>query len=174
MTKIEREHLVAHMQMTQSWLVDEVSSLSPGQLNFRPAPGRWTILEVLEHLVIAEPIYWQELQASVKLPPKKLDKSPTDEDVLWYGIDRITHQKTEARKEPKGDVKDVRSGLSSFTKLHAEMLQYAQTTDDDLRAHAVPEWATDAYQCLLGISTHAQRHILQIREVKADPEFPRK
>jgi len=31
----------------------------------------------------------------------------------------------------------------------------------------------DAYQWLLLISTHRQRHILQIREVKADPKYPK-
>lgn len=174
MSKIEREHLIAHMQMTHSWLIDEVSSLSPAQLNFRPAPGRWTVLEVVEHLVISEPIYWQQLQADLKLPPKKLEKTPTDEDMLWYGIDRVVHQKTESTKEPKGQVSDVRTGLDSLVKLHTTMLEYAKTTEDDLRAHAMPEWGTDAYQCLLGISTHAQRHILQIREVKADPGFPKR
>jgi DinB family protein len=174
MTKAEREHVVAHIQMTEGWLVDEVSNLSPAQLNFRPGTGGWTILEVLEHLVIAEPIYWQQLQADLKQPAKKLEKPPTDEDVLWYGIDRVQHQKTEPSKEPKGQISDVRQGLESFRKLHATMLDYARTTDDDLRAHAMPEWGTDAYQCLLGISTHCQRHILQIREVKASADFPKK
>jgi hypothetical protein len=32
----------------------------------------------------------------------------------------------------------------------------------------------DAYQWALLISTHEQRHILQIREIKADPRFPKK
>jgi hypothetical protein len=30
----------------------------------------------------------------------------------------------------------------------------------------------DVYQWFLMISTHSQRHILQIREIKADPRFP--
>jgi hypothetical protein len=32
----------------------------------------------------------------------------------------------------------------------------------------------DVYQWFLMISTHAQRHILQIREVKAHKAFPRR
>jgi integrase len=32
----------------------------------------------------------------------------------------------------------------------------------------------DAYQWALLISTHEQRHILQIREIKSDPKFPKK
>jgi DinB family protein len=173
MTERDRENLISHLQMTQSWLIDEVSTLSPAQLNFRMAPGKWTVAEVLEHLVIADPTYWQLLQDGMKAPPKRLEKQATDADVLWYGINRTQHQKTETSKDPKDKKVDVRQGLESFRKLHSMMLDYARTTDQDLRGHAVQEWGVDAYQCLLEISTHTQRHILQIREIKADPGFPK-
>ena len=58
-------------------------------------------------------------------------------------------------------------------RLRSRMLQYVRTTDDDLRRHVVERERCDAYQWLLLISTHAQRHILQIREIKADPKFPK-
>jgi hypothetical protein len=173
MTQRDREHLIAHLIMTQSWMEDEVSSLSPMQLNFRAAPDRWTVAEVVDHLAIAEPTYWKLLQDAMKQPEKKLDKSATDADVLWYGIDRTRHEKTEPSKDPRGQAVDVRRALQSFRALHATMLDYARTTGEDLRAHAVPDWNVDAYQCLLEISTHEQRHILQIREIKADPGFPK-
>jgi hypothetical protein len=173
MTQRDREDLVSHLQMTESWLADEVSRLSPAQLNFRMAPGKWTVAEVVEHLVIADPTYWQLFQDGIKEPPKHLEKQAPDADVLWYGINRTEHQKTEPRKDPKGQAIDIRRALDSFRKLHSMMLDYARTTDQDLRGHAVQEWGVDAYQCLLEISTHTQRHILQIREIKADPGFPK-
>lgn len=173
MTQSDRENLISHLQMTESWLVDEVSPLSPAQLNFRMAPGKWTVAEVVEHLVIADPTYWQLLQDGIKQPPKHLEKQATDADVLWYGINRTQHQKTEPRKDPKGQAIEIRPAIDSFRKLHSMMLEYARTTNDDLRSHAVPQWGVDAYQCLLEISTHTQRHILQIREIKADPGFPK-
>ena len=169
----DRERLVSHLQMTNDWLLDEVGTLSPKQLNFRMAPGRWTIAEVVQHLVIAEPTYWELFQNGMKQPPKKLDRQATDADVLWYGIDRTQHQKTEPRKDPKGQTIDIRQSLESFRKLHSMMLDYVRTSNEDLRAHTVPEWEVDAYQCLLEISTHAQRHILQIREIKAAAGFPK-
>jgi DinB superfamily len=174
MIKRDREHLVAHLEMTESWFLSEMSALSPAQLNFRMAPDRWTISEVLQHLIIAEPTYWKLFQAGVNQPPQKLEKQATDADVLWYGIDRTRHDKTEPYKDPKGQTIDVQQGLTAFRKLHDMMREYARTTSDDLRSHAVPEWGTDAYQCLLEISTHTQRHILQVREIKAHPDFPKK
>jgi hypothetical protein len=174
MTQGDREDLVSHLQMTESWLVDEVSTLSPTQLTFRMAPGKWTIAEVVEHLVIADPTYWQLFQEGMNQPPKPLEKQATDADVLWYGVNRTQHQKTEPRKDPKGQAIEIRQAVDSFRKLHSMMLDYARTTDQDLRGHAVQEWGVDAYQCLLEISTHTQRHILQIREIKADPGFPKR
>ena len=43
------------LEMTASWLRDEVSGLSAAQLAFRGAPAQWTILEVLDHLVVVGP-----------------------------------------------------------------------------------------------------------------------
>jgi hypothetical protein len=174
LTKMERQHLVAHLEMTGSWLVDEVAGLSPAQLRFLPAPGAWSILEVVDHLVVAEPIYWQDLQNAMKAPPAKQRRPATDEGMLWYGIDRTQRQKALATEEPKGQLRDLQTGLDVLRKLHARVLEYARTTNDDLRAHVVEREQSDAYQWLLLISTHAQRHILQIREIKADPKFPKK
>jgi len=174
MTQREREHLVAHLQMTGSWLPDEVSSLSPVQVNFRSAPGKWTVAEVVEHLVIAEPNYWKLFHDGMNHSPKVLKEKASDADVLWYGIDRTRHEKTPARQDPQGQKINITEALATYGKLHSTMLEYVMNTSDDLRAHVVPEWGVDAYQCLLEISTHEQRHILQIREIKADPAFPKR
>jgi hypothetical protein len=174
MSRIDRERLVAHLEMTGSWLPDEVASLSKAQLHYRPAPEKWTVAEVVQHLVIAEPGYWKLLQDGLQRPPDKSQQKATDADVLWYGIDRTRHEKTPARQDPKGQDVQISDALGAYGQMHAKMLEYARTTQDDLRGHTVPEWRVDAYQCLLEISTHEQRHILQIREIKASPGFPKK
>jgi hypothetical protein len=46
-------------------------------------------------------------------------------------------------------------------------------TRDDLRRYIVQRQGCDAYQWALMISTHEQRHVLQIRELKAHPKFPK-
>ena len=173
MNQRDREHLIAHLQMTASWLRDEVSPLSEAQLNYRIAPGKWTIAEVVQHLVIAEPNYWKLFHEGMEHAPQLLKDKASDADVLWYGIDRTRHEKTPAKQDPSGQKVNISEALASYAQLHSAMLEYAAKTSDDLRAHAVPEWGVDAYQCLLEISTHEQRHILQIREVKADPGFPK-
>jgi hypothetical protein len=40
-------------------LLDEMESLEPGKLLARPLPGKWSILEIVEHLVLAERVVFQ-------------------------------------------------------------------------------------------------------------------
>jgi hypothetical protein len=172
LTERERQRLIAHLEMTASWLVDEASGLSAGQLSFRRAAEAWTILEVIDHLLVVGPIYWQDLQSALKAPGGRTSLA-ADADILWYGIDRTNREKAIPSEVPKG-LRDLQGALDAHRKLHARLLQYVRTTDDDLRGHIVERQGCDAYQWALLISTHEQRHILQIREIKADPKFPKK
>ena len=172
LTELERQRLVAHLEMTASWLLDEVSDLSPVQLGFRRAPAAWTIFEVIDHLLVVGPIYWQDLQSALKAPVAGKTRQ-SDADILWYGIDRTNREQAIPSEVPKG-LRDLRVGLDTYRKLHARLVQYIRTTDDDLRSRFVERQGCDAYQWALLISTHEQRHVLQIREIKADPRFPAK
>jgi hypothetical protein len=53
------------------------------------------------------------------------------------------------------------------------MMRTAKESPDDLRGRPFLTASQDLYQWFLMISTHSQRHIMQIREVKAHPGFPK-
>ena len=171
-TDLDRQRLIAHFEMTNSWLADEVSHLSPAQLHFRPAPNAWSILDCVEHLTLAEPEYWAMYQRSMKAPPIRGHSPSQDIDRMWYGIDRTERTKTVESETPKARFADIAPALQAFESLRAIMLQYVRTTQEDWRHHLVPDWDRDCYQWLLMISAHSQRHILQIREIKHSPGFP--
>jgi hypothetical protein len=52
------------------------------------------------------------------------------------------------------------------------MLETARTSQEDYRGRALLGGNMDVYQWFLMISTHSQRHILQIREIKAHAAYP--
>ncbi len=168
----DRQRLLAHLEMTEQWLVSELKGLSEAQLRFRMKPESWSITDVVEHLSIAEPQYWKQLTDSMKQPPKTEKLEATDAAILWYGIDRTNRTTTGEARVPTGKVKDVREPLDKFLKLRATMREYATKTTDDLRSRQLLEGNMDVYQWFLMISTHSQRHILQIREIKADSKYP--
>ncbi|MPY90207.1 MAG: DUF664 domain-containing protein [Luteitalea sp.] len=173
MTERDRQHLLAHLDMTEAWLLSELEGLSRDQLQYRMAPERWTIMEVVEHLAIGDARYWQRLQDSMKQPAAEKSEV-TDADILWYGIDRTQREQAVKADLPTGRWDNVKEAVAEFRKLRKTMREYARTTRDDLRSRRLLNGSMDVYQWFLMISTHTQRHILQIREIKADSGYPKK
>jgi DinB superfamily len=174
MTDDDRQRLLGHLRMTESWLTTEVEGLTPVQLRYRMTPESWTIMDVVEHLAVAEPQYWQQLQKSLERPAVQGYKpEATDAGILWYGIDRSRRHKTGEARVPAGRFGDLKESLAAFRTLRATMLEHAKGTGEDLRGRALVDGNMDVYQWYLMISSHAQRHILQIREIKESPGYPR-
>lgn len=177
MTNDDREHLLVHVEMTTQMVAEQVLGLSPAQLEYKASPDRWSIREVVPHLAVAEPDYWRDIQKALKAAPDMNGKksSASDADILWYGIDRVVHTKTGGGHEKVDTYKDLGEALRRFQALRATMIEYIKTTNDDMRAHSFGErQPIDCWQWMLEISTHAERHIQQIREIKNDPNFPKK
>jgi hypothetical protein len=175
MTAGERQRLVAHLEMTEAWLADEVGNLSDAQLKFKMTPASWSVEEVVMHLAIAEPQYWDQFNQSLARPVQpEFTAQATDVAMLWYGIDRTQRTTTGEARVPRDQFKDLKSAHASFTKLRGEMMKVAKETQEDLRGRQFLTASQDLYQWFLMISTHSQRHIMQIREVKAHKGFPGK
>jgi hypothetical protein len=168
----DRQRLIAHLELTEGWLVSELAGLSDAQLRYRMSPESWSISDVVEHLAIAEPQYWKQLQDSLKQPAADYQSESTDAAILWYGVDRSNRQRTGEARVPH-QKSTPQESLASFRRLRAEMLKVAKESQDDMRGRKLLEGNMDVYQWFLMISTHSQRHILQIREVKAHAGYPK-
>jgi uncharacterized damage-inducible protein DinB len=171
-TELERQRLLAHLEMTSAWLMDEVSGLSEPQLAFKPSKEAWSIAQVLDHVVVVAPIYWQDLQRALAAAPSDLASRDTDASILWYGIDRTNREQAIPTELPTTNVRPLKTLVAEYRTHHNRLRQYVMTTKDDLRRHLVARQGSDAYQWVLLISTHEQRHILQIREIKTARGFP--
>src|SRR5258708_12161213 len=78
--------------------------------------------------------------------------------------------------QPKGRWPDSASLIAHFKESRDRNIAYLQSTEDDLRGHFLehPVFKTlDAYQMMLLMSAHCERHTLQINEVKTDPNYPK-
>ena len=174
MTPGDRQRLVAHLEMTEAWLDSEVNGLSDAQLKFKMTPDSWSVEEVVMHLAIAEPQYWDQFKESLAKPVKP-DFKPqvTDAQMLWYGVDRTQRTTTGDARVPRHQFPNMKASLASFKKLRVEMMKTAKESQEDLRGRQYLTASQDLYQWFLMISTHSQRHIMQIREVKAHRGYPK-
>src|SRR6266545_1347679 len=85
LSSTDRARLLDLLQRTQQEIVNESNGLSSEQLGFKASPERWSIAEVLEHIVLAETLVF-DLSAQVlktaPQPAKRDTKKQQDNDAL--------------------------------------------------------------------------------------------
>ena len=170
----DRQRLVAHLEMTEAWLASELHGLSQAQLTFKMTPESWSIMDVVEHLAIAEPQYWQKLRDSMKQPPTTEKMEATDAAILWYGIDRTNRQRTGDARVPHGQFSTAQDALASFRKLRRTMVGMAERTQEDLRGRPfiLAEPGTALRETVVNLTQEAGFSPLPLFEV-ADPQTVR-
>ncbi len=177
LTKAERERLVNHLQKTRQFLLDEVAGLSEAQANFKPAEDRWSVAECAEHITLSEDFLrgavGQAMQAPAA-PERKEELKGKEDQVLQFVTDRSQKFQAPEPLRPTGRWDSLEATIEVFKASRKKTLDYAHSTPEDLRSHIVafPTGDMDAYQFLLFLSGHTERHTLQIQEVKAHADFP--
>ena len=76
---------------------------------------------------------------------------------------------------PKKTFANTATALAAFKERRDNTISYVETNEDqDLRQKIVPNSKMDAYQMLLMLAAHAERHCEQIAEVKASAGYPKR
>lgn len=175
----ERRSLIAYLESTLREVEAEAAELAAEQLAFRPAPGRWTIAECVEHIALAESVFRRIVDGLLQLPPRPAAKPEAQRREEDEAIPRLARDRGKKGQAPEAGVpagRPVAESLAILRRDRAATIDFVRTTAADLRAHRRDSPVlrdTDAYQWLLLAGGHAQRHLDQIRELKADAAFPR-
>lgn len=177
LTAAERKFAVDHLNQTRTDLINAVQGLSDAQLNFKPAPDRWSVLECVQHITLASQGILGFEQQTAKTPNDSNFKSGVTDSMFIMMIEDRSHkaQAPEPFKPVHSPYKNLEETLVAFNAGRDSVINYVQTTNDDLRNHiaSMPFGKADAYQLILLISAHTNRHTQQLNEVKADPDFPK-
>lgn len=179
LSKKERKFAASHLKDTKNELLKSVKGLSDAQLNFKPAADKWSVKECVFHLAISETGIWQLVEATLKAPAnpeKRVEIKMTDEKLLAGLSNRTNKIKTMEPFEPQnGKWANVDEALNALQEGRTKLIDYIKNTNEDMRSHIAtqtPLGPLDAYQLVLLISSHTNRHMQQINEVKATPGFP--
>jgi hypothetical protein len=180
LTPEEREVALKSLQATRDAFLKSIAGLSEQQWKFKPAPDRWSVAEVSEHIAISEStllgLVQGKIMASPAAPEKRADDKFTDQQILAMIPDRSHKAQAPEFLKPTNRWATREELVSAFEKSRDATIDYVRTTNDDLRDHFGPHptlGTLDAYQWILLISAHSERHTKQIEEVKADPNFPK-
>jgi hypothetical protein len=175
----QRDRALSALHGTRKTILDTVAPLSAAQWNYKPAPDRWSAAEIAEHIALSEDSLFELVGKILKSPAAKLDRAgqrKKDAAVLENVARRDQKAKAPENLAPKGIYKTPAAFRAAFVKSRDRNLAFIRDTQADLRGHASSHPAfgmLDAYQWMLLIGAHSERHLSQIQEVMASPGFPK-
>jgi uncharacterized damage-inducible protein DinB len=180
LTAPERDAALKQFQTTRDNFLKSIAGLSAKQWTFKPAPDRWSVAEVAEHITVSESTIFglvqKQVMTSPAAPEKREQVKGKDELILTRVPDRSHKAQAPEMLKPTGRWATEADLTKAFEQSRTANMDYIRTTNDDLRDHFFdhPVFGTlDGYQWLLLIIAHSARHTAQIEEVKADPNFPK-
>lgn len=179
-TPADKERAVAYLEKTKNGVVEATKGLSDAQWNFKPAPDRWSIAEVVEHLAAAEDMLRGLVQEQVMKSPAIAPRDPAelkkiDDGVLVQVPDRSHKFQAPEPLKPTNRFGSPEEAEKHFVESRGTTEAYLKGAGD-LRIHAMDNpmgVKMDGYEWILLIGGHSERHTKQILEVKADPNFPK-
>src|ERR1035438_3535547 len=88
----EREAALKSLQDTHDAFLKSIAGLSEKQWRFKPAPDRWSVAEVAEHIAVSESMIFGMVQSRVMTSPaapeKRAEVAGKDEIILTRVPDR--------------------------------------------------------------------------------------
>jgi hypothetical protein len=178
MDEREREFVLGELVSSEALILQVVEGLTAAQWAFREADGRWSIAEILEHLVVFEGFILGRI-AEVLSEPADLEKKAlaAGKEPLVLGLAGSRETKFMAREvvRPVGRWTDPVVLVGEFRTARARTVAFAEETRAALREHFFAHIAfgdLDCYQWLVLLGRHSTRHALQIEEILGCPNFP--
>src|SRR6202158_5170826 len=178
-SRADKDRALQYLESTKKCVLDATKGLSDAQWNFKPAPDRWSIAQVMEHLAAAEDMLrglnQEQVMKSPAVPVRSAEEMKKgDESVLTMVPDRTHKAQAPEPLKPSNRFGSPEAAQKHFVESRAATEEYLKSTSG-LRAHLgdSPLGKLDGYEFVLFIAAHSERHTKQMLEVRADPNFPK-
>ena len=184
MVSADLEQAHKYLAFTRNQLQEATAGLTAEQVRFKPESDRWSIAEIVEHLATAhERVLTRVLEQFPQAPaPEPGRDSPMlDALILEKVPDRSMKANAPEFALPKG-LLSPQEALDRITRSYLRLAEFLDSTPD-LREHVLDSpplrfvtngahTTADGYQWALFAAAHDERHVCQIMEVKASPNYP--
>ncbi len=177
-TPAEKDKALQYLETTKKNVLEATKGLSEAQWNFKSAPDRWSVAQVMEHIAASEDYIRGMLKEKIMMAPAGeagRDAKKTDDAVLAMVPDRTTKAQAPEPLVPTNRFGSPEGSIKHFVETRAATEDFLKASTG-LRDHVAdsPIGKLDGYEFVLLIAAHSERHTKQINEVKADPNFPKK
>lgn len=174
----DKEKALALLESSKKDVLAATKGLSEAQWNFKAAPEKWSIAECMEHVAAAEDFIRSTVEQNVTKAPAALDLdiAKIDAGIIAHVPDRSAKFQAPEPLKPTNRFGSPEAAIKHFIESRAKTEEFLNNTAD-LRGHAVGSPAGgkwDAYEFIVMIAAHSERHTKQIEEVKTSPGYPAK
>jgi DinB family protein len=174
----DKEKALALLESSKKGVLAATEGLSEAQWNFKPAPDKWSIAECMEHIAASEDFIRGTVEQKVMKAPAAQDRDSAkiDAGIVASVPDRSHKLQAPEPLKPTNRFGSPQAAIKHFVESRGKTEEFLKSTAD-LRGHAVDspvggKW--DAYEFILMIAAHSERHTKQIEEVKTNPGYPAK
>jgi uncharacterized damage-inducible protein DinB len=161
------EEYLEHNKTVRAELLESVSGLTDEQLNKEVEEGRWTIMQVLEHLFLMERSITKAIQGTLE----KGEVHPVGAKPIHLSVDRSTKVDAPLFVDPSKEFITLDDMKEKLSKSRNGLLQVVEnTTKQDLAQKSYPHplfGLVSLEQWVPFIGYHEKRHLAQIEELKA-------
>ena len=178
MTPEERAQVLTWLDESRKEFLAAIYGLTDEQWKWKPAPDRWSVGEVAEHIVLAEAGQFANVKKAIASAPDPAWEAKTKgktETLVRVLAPRLGKAQAPEAIVPKGGMTQAQV-KDRFEKQRSEMVKFATEADVPLKQSTVDNpffGPLNGYQWLIYAPLHTMRHDKQIAEVKATAGYPR-
>ncbi|MBK5278286.1 MAG: hypothetical protein JJE09_05420, partial [Bacteroidia bacterium] len=175
-TETDRKYLLDNLIRSKQELIDETKNLTKKQWNFKESPDR--INQIVEHIDLYELIFMHEISVALQSEPIPSFQHNMS-DSLFLDQDPKSLRKNNTMdftkpfsiSVPLGN-NEGKNNMTWLTTIRDESIEYVKNATQNIRLHYIC-FGPNVHQKYMMIFTHTDRHLRQLRKVKAHPNYPK-
>jgi hypothetical protein len=170
MDEHERHAMIESLNNGRDVLLISIRGVPDNLAIKRPSPERWSVLECVEHVAVAEEYLLAQIVASKRCDVSAINKK-REAAIQERGLDRTRRIDAPDVAKPTGRFDMLQSAVQHFLLCRERTIQFVGDCTDDPRAMLTEHpiiGRVNCYEMLLMMALHPQRHAKQIEDIRAD------
>jgi hypothetical protein len=168
MIQEDRLEMLERLRVSREMLLGVIEGVTEDIASKSPGPGKWSILQCVEHVVLAEEYMLGRLMAAHR-SAEPVVNSRRERAIVERGADRTRKIAAPDVAIPNGRFLTLQEAVSAFLKSREGTIQFIEKCNEDLRTlqtdHPVLG-KVNGYETALLIAVHPLRHADQIAEIQ--------
>jgi hypothetical protein len=170
MVDADRRQVLQGLKAGRDALYAAVAGIDGNLALRKPGPARWSILECVEHVALAERFLLSRLTGAVD-SGQSHGSQAREAAIVQRGLDRARRVESPEPGRPRGCFQDLAEALSAFDSARTGTIGFVERFAGDPRSwltnHPLIPGPVNCYEMLLIVSVHPARHAAQIAETRA-------